>query len=157
MTQTSGPQRDEPSEPQTAVPMWVAPPEAGAIYPPGFGPAGLDEEPGEPLGADPRGWPGESVNAAAPPLRTFGRRPVVAGVVGGVLIALLGLGGVYAVSNLTGRDDDGGQFSTQGVSRLSPPDGEGHGDADADGGLGQGLAPGGVLPNAPSQESATDT
>ncbi len=126
MKQTGGPQHDEPSGPQTAVPMWVAPAKPRENYPPGFEPGAPEENSAWPAGTDPRRGHAQTKDAAAPRQRTVGHRPVVAGVVGGALIALLGLGGMYVVGNLTGGHD-GDQFSTQGISHVAPP-----GDEDAD-------------------------
>jgi len=159
MTDTSGPQHDEPRDPQQAVPMWVEPAQPGAIYPPGFEPGAPEASPAEGIAGSPVwGHADLAAGGATEPRRASRRRPVVAGVMGGALVALLGFGG-YAVGHVTG--DDGGQFSTQGVSRLLPPD-EGHGDGDGDVGPGQRLAPGGGLPGgglpgAGTQESGTDT
>ena len=163
MTDASGPQNDEPRDPQPTPPMWVEPTQPGATYPPGFEPGASEASPADGIWGSPgSGYSDPAADGATEPKRAASRRPVVAGVVGGVLIALLGFGGGYAVSHVGG--DDGGQFSTQGVSRLLPPgeghgdgDGDGVGDGDGDGGPGQRLAPGGSLPGAGTQESGADT
>ena len=165
MTQTGAPQRDEPRDPQPAPPMWVEPAKPGAYYPPGFEPDGAAPAVGAASrdGAAPVGGtaPGAfaSVDNTAGRKRTLGRRPVVAGVVGGVLIDLMGFGGGFAVGTLTGGDD-GDQFPP-GLSRLAPPAGEGYPggdqDGDVDGGPGQRLAPLGGLPDAGNHKSDTDT
>ena len=159
MTQTGAPQRDEPRDPQPAPPMWVEPEKPGAYYPPGFEPDGATPavDAASAGGTSPGAF--ASMDNTAGRERTLGRRPVVAGVIGGVLIALMGIGGGFVVGNLTGGDD-GDQFPP-GISRLAPPAGEGYPDGDqdgdVDGGPGQRLAPRGELPDAGNHTSDTDT
>ncbi|RYV51496.1 hypothetical protein [Pengzhenrongella frigida] len=156
MTDSSGPRRDEPQVPQppsttsqdptrplpkATTPVPAQPPVAaqtpmpsqapGASYPPGFEPGAESASAGSDAGAVRQ----EGVPARPSAKERVARRPVLAGFAGGVLIALLGFGGGFAVGHAVDGDGDGdgGRIAMEGGDRPAFGEGGPGGRLDQDG------------------------